>query len=94
MSQRQEYGHLTFEQLMRFKRDKLREISKYLSIPYYSNTLKQELATSIHNHFNKAPVSNIDRDYKIRDSIPEKMNTTYTLTENYLDYLLRYIPNP
>ena len=89
MSQRQEYGHLTFEQLMRFKRDKLREISKYLSIPYYSNTLKQDLATNIYNHFNNTPASNIDRDYKIRDSIPEKINTKYILTESYLDYFIK-----
>ena len=89
MAQQVNYSHYTFEQLMKLKRDKLRNISKELSIPYTGNTLKQELADHILIHFNNKPINNKSRDYIIRDNIKEKPSDTYILNELKKDHFLK-----
>ena len=74
---------------MKLKINKLREVSKDLSISFTGNTLKQELAENILKHFNKQSTNNISRDYKIRDNIEEKLNNSYTLTEFKLDHIFK-----
>ena len=90
MAEQPNFSNFTIEQLMLLKRDKLREISKSLKVSYQANTLKQELADNIYKHFHKEtkPI-NRNRDYKIRDSIPEETNTSYTLTEIYLNNFIK-----
>ena len=89
MAEQQNFSQFTIEQLMLLKRDKLREISKSLKITYQANTLKQELADNIYKHFHKETKPIKNRDYKIRDSVPEETNTSYTLTEIYLNNFLK-----
>ena len=89
--QQADYSHYTFEQLMKLKRNNLRELSKQLAIPYTGKTLKQDLANNILKHFNNTttPTTTL-RDYIIRDSVREKVNNTYTLTEFKLDHFLKF----
>ena len=85
------YSHHTFEHLMKLKRDKLRKISKELSIPYSGKILKQKLADHILINFNNKPINNKSRDYIIRDVISEKPTDTYILNELKKDHSLKHV---
>ena len=83
--QNSHYSNLSYEQLMKHTRNKLREIAKSFNLPYSGNTLKAELATKIAKHTNHS-IHNpyeINQSALINDSIQEINDSKYVLSENY-----------
>ena len=79
------YSNLTYEQLMKYTRNKLREISKLFNLSYTANTLKAELATRIAKHTDHS-IHNpyeINQSTLINDSIQPIQDQNYILSAQY-----------